>query len=118
VIPKATDHALTINRKALVDALKRSYVVVKSTNERVVLSVNGNEMTVEAQSPDVGTVTDTLELTLNTLGSLKLAYNDRYLLEALEMLDCEEVTLSMDRPSVVRPVGSDDYLYLIVPLDL
>jgi DNA polymerase-3 subunit beta len=48
-----------------------------------------------------------------------VAFNPEYLADGVEACSGDEITLStLDalKPAVVRGVGSDDYLYLLMPV--
>jgi DNA polymerase-3 subunit beta len=50
---------------------------------------------------------------------LTIAFNPEYLANGVEACATEEITLSVQdalRPAVVRGAGSDDYLYLLMPV--
>jgi DNA polymerase-3 subunit beta len=50
---------------------------------------------------------------------MTVAFNPDYLSAGVDAIDAEEVTLStMDpmKPAVIRAVGRDDYLYLLMPV--
>ena len=52
---------------------------------------------------------------------LKMAFNSKYLLDVLGVIDTEaiEVELSGDiSPAVIRPQGQDDYLYVLMPMQI
>ena len=60
------------------------------------------------------------ELDASATGSdLTVAFNPDYLAAGVEAVSAEQITLStIDalKPAVVRGVGSDDYLYLLMPV--
>ena len=50
---------------------------------------------------------------------MTVAFNPDYLAAGVDAVDAEEVTLStIDpmKPAVIRGVGRDDYLYLLMPV--
>ena len=50
---------------------------------------------------------------------MTVAFNPDYLAAGVDAIDAEEVTLStIDpmKPAVIRAVGRDDYLYLLMPV--
>jgi len=49
----------------------------------------------------------------------KIAFNSRYLQDVLQVLDCSQVALETSSPSspgVLRPVGQDNYVHVIMPM--
>jgi len=63
---------------------------------------------------------DEAPLSANVKGDdVQIAFNARYMLDALSVLDSEEVQLSFNgalQPGVIRPSGRDDYLCIIMPV--
>lgn len=49
----------------------------------------------------------------------RIAFNSRYLLEVLQVLDCDRVAIETSSPSapgVLRPVGDDTYVHVVMPM--
>lgn len=49
----------------------------------------------------------------------KIAFNSKYLLDVLSVIDCTEVSLETNSPSnpgVFRPVGSESYVHVVMPM--
>ncbi|HLH69805.1 MAG TPA: DNA polymerase III subunit beta, partial [Candidatus Dormibacteraeota bacterium] len=60
------------------------------------------------------------ELEAEVEGSeLQIAFNARYLSDALGVIDCEQVELCFDgplSPGLIKPPGAEDYRYVIMPV--
>ena len=49
----------------------------------------------------------------------KVAFNSKYLLDVLSVLDIDEVALettTASSPGVLRPIGSDNYVHVVMPM--
>jgi len=49
----------------------------------------------------------------------KIASNSRYLQDVLQVLDAQQVALETTSPSspgVIRPLGGDDYVHVVMPM--
>ena len=71
-----------------------------------------------AITQDVGNAAEELDASYEGT-ELTVAFNPDYLAAGVEAVDGDEVTLStVDpmKPAVVRGVGRDDYLYLLMPV--
>jgi len=117
LIPESHPNSLTVNREELLDALRRVKLLAReSTPIRIEMSTDGMELVAVTQ--DVGTARESLESTY--VGSdLVVAFNPQYLLEGVEVAPAEEIVLAtIDelKPALVRAVGSDDFLYLLMPV--
>jgi DNA polymerase-3 subunit beta len=52
---------------------------------------------------------------------VEIAFNAKYLIDVLSVVDSAQVTLettSASSPGVLRPVGDDDYIHVIMPMHL
>ncbi len=82
------------------------------------LSLGGDTLQLTAITQDLGTASEELDASYEG-AEMTVAFNPDYLSAGVDALDTEEVTLStMDpmKPAVVRGVGRDDYLYLLMPV--
>ena len=49
----------------------------------------------------------------------KIAFNSRYLIEVLQVLDADRVSIETSAPSspgVLRPVGDEQYVHVVMPM--
>ena len=70
------------------------------------------------RSQDVGNATEEIDATYDGT-EMTVAFNPDYLSAGVDAIEAEEVTLStMDpmKPAVIRAVGRNDYLYLLMPV--
>ena len=52
---------------------------------------------------------------------LEIAFNPQFLVEGVESVDSEEVAIQLTsplRPGLLRPVGGEDFSYLVMPIRL
>jgi DNA polymerase III subunit beta len=50
---------------------------------------------------------------------IQIAFNARYVLDALSVVECDQVELKFDgplSPGLIKQPSSDDYLYVIMPV--
>jgi DNA polymerase-3 subunit beta len=73
-----------------------------------------------AQSAETGSNEAKVDATIEG-GSMEVAFNVKYLLDALNVINTQNVALetsSSTAPGVLRPVGRDDFLYVVMPMRL
>lgn len=119
-IPSDKGVALRINRDALLHALRRMSVVATDRYGGVVITLRDNCIILNSNNPDLGEATEELEVVYQG-EEVTMGYNVRYLMEAVEAVDEEELLFEMragNKPGVVRKVGSDQYASYIMPLRL
>jgi DNA polymerase-3 subunit beta len=117
LIPASYPNKLTVSRDALQEAIRRVKILAKdATPVRLQLSADGLKLTAITQ--DVGNAADELDATL--MGTeMTVAFNPDYLASGVDAAISDEVsieTLDALKPAVVRGVGRDDFLYLLMPV--
>jgi DNA polymerase-3 subunit beta len=117
LLPSSHPNVLTVGREALLEALRRVKIMARDATP-VRLGLGGETLQLTAITQDLGTASEELDATYEG-AEMTVAFNADYLSAGVDALDTEEVTLStMDpmKPAVVRGVGRDDYLYLLMPV--
>ena len=117
LVPASHPNTLTVDREPLLEAIRRVKILAKdATPVRLRISTDG--LTLTAITQDVGNAVE--ELDASALGDdLTVAFNPDYLAAGIEAVTADQITLStIDalKPAVVRGVGSDDFLYLLMPV--
>ena len=78
----------------------------------------GGKITVKASAEEVGENTNEIEASIEGQES-KIAFNSRYLTDVLNVVKQAQVSLETNTPSspgVIRPVGDDSYIYVVMPM--
>lgn len=78
------------------------------------------QVEVSATSAETGSNEAVVDATVEGQ-SIEIAFNVKYLLDVLNVIDTENVALETSTPTspgVIRPVGRDDYLYVAMPMHL
>ena len=79
-----------------------------------------SEVEISATSEETGKNETIVEATVDGTGVL-IAFNVKYMREALEVIKTPNVALetsAANAPGVIRPVGEDDFLHVIMPMHL
>ncbi|MCC2672500.1 MAG: polymerase beta subunit [Armatimonadetes bacterium] len=121
VIPSGYTRRLTIQRDELQSSLRRARIVARdaAAKDRVVLSTEGENLVITAEGEE-GRAHEEFEIAREG-DEISIAFNVTYVLELLSVLDCEGVFLELSEPlspAVVRPVDGDDYLMVIMPMQV
>lgn len=118
VIPADSSTTVNIPTAALLREARTAAVLARDAANPVRLQVGEGTLTLRAQTAEVGD--DEAPLTASVKGDdVQIAFNARYVLDALSVLDSDEVQLSFNgalHPGVIRPAGRDDYLCIIMPV--
>ena len=117
LLPSSYPNTLTVGREALLEALRRVKILAQdSTPVRLTLGAGTLQLTAITQ--DVGNAAEEIDASYEG-AEMTVAFNPDYLASGIEAVDGDEVTLAtMDpmKPAVLRGVGHDDYLYLLMPV--
>ncbi|HKV72466.1 MAG TPA: DNA polymerase III subunit beta [Gemmatimonadales bacterium] len=123
VIPRENDKSATVDRNAMMGALRRMSVVASDQTHRIRLALSGGTCRFSVQTPDLGEAQD--ELTVAYEGEpLEIGFNATYLLEILKFMPTDEVRFTFkapERAATVEPVRWNDpasYMALVMPLRL
>lgn len=122
VLPREFQRFGRVGRESLLAALQRMLIVAqeKQSPNLIVLDLQDDLLQLSANTPDVGLANEEVPVVYRG-DALKIAFNGRYLVDALSVLDCEEVELDLQddsRSAVVRPCDQQDYKYVVMPVRL
>ena len=120
VIPSSSDKTLLVSIDSLTAALKRALIVAREDANRVVFRTSGNVLKITAEAQQVGNVEEEAEVVLDG-DDAEIAFNARYMLELLDALETDRVTVQLTgplNPGMMRPEGSEDYLYVLMPMQI
>ncbi|MBM4286682.1 MAG: DNA polymerase III subunit beta [Deltaproteobacteria bacterium] len=138
IIPGSPHIRLAINRKALLEILKRISLLSTEKFKGVLLRVSDGWLDIRYQNPEVGGGDERLPVTVTVLTEVEepepekeedrllavpfeVSYNARYLMEPLSVMQSEEVYLELTKkkkPVCLRDARDPDYLSIVMPMDL
>ncbi len=117
LIPDHHPNVLTVERTALLEALKRVSLLARdNTPVRLQMSAEGLQLAAIAQ--DVGSAQEHVEAQYDGT-DLTIAFNPQFLREGLEVAPGDTVTLNtIDelKPALLRSPVAEDFLYLLMPV--
>ncbi len=120
ILPSEHKTRIRVARAELQKSIERALLVAReSKNNLVKFTITPNLLLINSNS-EMGAVYDELPITL--MGDeLEIAFNAKFCIEVLRVLDCEEIFIDFTTsvsPCVVRPAQGDRFLYLILPVRL
>ncbi len=116
LLPETFEHELTLPRGELLDVVRR-VAVMAQRNSPLRLRFAEGELTVSAQTQDVGEARESLPVPFSG-ESLEIGFNAEFLREGVESVNDDEIRfklISPLRPGLIQG-GSDDFWYLIMPI--
>jgi DNA polymerase-3 subunit beta len=118
LLPEHFEHELQLPREELLDVVRRVSLMAQR-NSPLRLRFADGELTVSAQTPDVGEARESLPAPYNA-DAMEIGFNAEFLRDGLESVDAPTVRLKLISP--LRPAvlegESPDYTYLIMPIRL
>ena len=117
VIPKDHKKIITIDRGRFVDALRRAQLMSSETRG-VKVAATKDGVTVTSDNPDLGEVREELEAECKG-EAIAVGFNPKYVVELLGQMTSDQITIALGGeldPGLVRPIGSDDYLGVVMPM--
>ena len=109
-----------VNVSQMISALDRVSIMVNDKTSIVKLNFADNELTLNADTPDSGKSEEKIEIEY-TAEPLLIAFNYKYVLEALKNIDCDEVRIGLNTSlsaTVLRPNCDEDFVCLIMPVQI
>ncbi|MGZ4256384.1 MAG: DNA polymerase III subunit beta [Gaiellaceae bacterium] len=118
LVPETFEHEVALPREELLDVVRRVSVMAQR-NSPLRLRFAEGELTVSAQTQDVGEAHESLPVSFGA-DALEIGFNAEVLRDGVESVAGEQVRLKLIsplRPAVLQGEG-DDFLYLIMPIRL
>lgn len=127
IIPRSYKSRTLVSTASLLKACKQAEIFAREGTNVARLDIKPakgemepSEVEISATSEETGKNETIVEATVDGSGVL-IAFNVKYLREALEIIKTPNVVLetsAANAPGVVRPVGGDDFLHVIMPMHL
>jgi DNA polymerase-3 subunit beta len=119
LLPEAFEHELTIAGGELTDVVRRISLLAQK-NAPLRLSFAPGELTVSAQTPDVGEAREALPVAFQG-EPFEIGFNPEFLRDGLEGVAAGDVVLKLIsplRPGLIQAAGDGGFMYLIMPIRL
>jgi len=127
IIPRSYKSRTLVSTASLLKACKQAEIFAREGSNVARLDIKAaqsemepSEVEISAISEETGKNETIVEATVDG-GSVLIAFNVKYLREALEVIKSPNVALetsAANAPGVVKPVGEDDFLHVIMPMHL
>jgi len=126
IIPRSYKSRTILSTPALLKACKQAEIFAREGSNVARLDIKSagdlepGAVEISAQSEETGSNETIVAATIEGIGLL-IAFNVKYMREVLEVIKSPNVALetsAANAPGVVRPVGDDDFLHVIMPMHL
>ena len=120
LIPSESPKQAIVNVSQLISALERVSIMVNEKTSIVKMNFEDNVLTLNADKSDSGKSEEKIDIQY-TSEPLLIAFNYKYVLEALKNIDCDEVKIGLNTglsATVLRPNSEEDFVCLIMPVQI
>jgi DNA polymerase III subunit beta len=124
IIPTTYNTRTTVNTADFLKAVRMAFIFARDAANivRVQIVPSGNmgpgRIIITATSAEHGDNVSELDATVEG-SAMEIAFNARYLIDALSVIDTAQVALETrdpQAPGVIRPVGGGDFVHVIMPM--
>lgn len=121
IIPETFKTELILNTRQLGEAIDRAYLLSREEKTNIVrLSTleDGRSIEISSSSTEIGRVTEQLETVEMRGEPLRIAFNSKFMLDALKVIDSEQLFIGFTgamSPIIIRPQDQEQHLHLILP---
>ncbi|AZV55131.1 DNA polymerase III subunit beta [Clostridium sp. AWRP] len=120
IIPDEFNLQVTAKREELLSCIERASLMAKDSNTNLIkLEIEENNMIITSNS-QLGMVREELNILLQG-DTLKIAFNSKYLIDVLKIMDEEEIIMKFSSsvsPCVIKNKDKDNCTYLVLPVRL
>jgi DNA polymerase III subunit beta len=119
LLPESFEHELRVGGPELTDVVRRISLLAQK-NAPLRLSFTPGELSVSAQTPDVGEAQESLPVAFQG-EPLEIGFNPDFLRDGLEAIDEGDVLLKLIsplRPGLIESADDSGFKYLIMPIRL
>lgn len=112
------DTKIVVNKREFLDAIERASILIRENDKKpIIINITDESMQLKLNSA-FGTMD--AELNINKLGKdLMIGFNPKFLIDAVRIIDDEDITLYMMNPKspcFIKDEG-ESYIYLILPVN-
>jgi DNA polymerase-3 subunit beta len=120
IIPQTYKTELVLDTKKIIDAIDRAYLMSREEKTNIVRLITLEDGTIEisSSSTELGKVTEQLNVKELNGDSLRIAFNSKYMLDALKVIDSEYIFIGFTgamSPIIIKPTDHPHSLHLILP---
>ncbi len=120
IIPANFKISIVADFVTLNDAVKMSALFSKNSANNIKLNIKDGALTIISEAAETGEATSKIPAEV-TGGDITVAFNARYILDVLQILSSEKITINLNDESsagMITTKDDKDYLYIAMPLRL
>jgi DNA polymerase-3 subunit beta len=119
IISSDYDTKIQINKKEFLDCIDRATLLIKESDKRpIVIQIQDGEMELKIEST-LGTMNENIIISKEGK-DIVIGFNPKLMIDALRVIDDEEITIYLLNPKAPCFIKNDDesYIYLVLPVNI
>ncbi|HHT50544.1 MAG TPA: DNA polymerase III subunit beta [Eubacteriaceae bacterium] len=120
ILPDEYKTRIKVYTNDLIESCERAELLARQGKNNLIKVEILQDQLVITSNAEIGHVREELPIEIEG-EELKIAFNSRYILDALKVIEEEEIYLDFTTsvsPCIIRPVEDDNFVYLILPVRL
>lgn len=118
VIPTGNDKQMEVDKQIFKQAVDRVSTISTEKSRAIKMILTEGNMALQATSPDAGSASEELEVSYSA-DTLEIGFNSRYLLDIANQIEGDAAQFMLSdagSPTVVRDIGDESALYVLMPM--
>lgn len=118
VIPEGNDKVVEVDPKVFSGAIDRVSTISDGKSRAVKINLNGQSMTLSANSQESGSATEDIEVK-SEAPAIEIGFNARYLLDITSLISdsgCQIVMADSNKAAIIQDTSDQSSLYVLMPL--
>lgn len=120
IIPQTAETTITVSPEFLLNAIERASLIITTEDKRypVRLTIPDDDTLVVSANTEIGTLREEIAISMNG-SKIDIDFNPKYFIDALKVIEEDEISIVFNGtvgPCVLKPVDSDEFSYLVLPL--
>lgn len=119
VLPREYKTLVKVKKQDLIGGIERASLLAEGKNNLIKFKIE-DEFIIISSNSEKGKMSEKINVSFEGM-FLEIAFNSRYFLDALRVIDEDEIELyfiNSINPLIIKPANSDKYLYMILPVKL
>jgi len=120
LIPEEFELTMDVNYEDFFSAIDRASLLTSETDKNTIkFETNKSQAILSSNIPEIGNVEETITVEKDNDSEIKIAFNSKYMMEAVKALESDEIKLMFNgeiKPIILKNPNSDDLIQLILPI--
>ena len=120
LIPEDFELSMKIHLQEFFDAIDRASLLTNEADKNTIkFESKNNNALISSNIPEIGHVEENIVIEKSNEKEIQIAFSSKYMIEALKTFDGDEIEVFFNsevKPFIIKNVGRDDIIQLILPI--